>query len=57
MIEFIWWIIVLPETLIEKIGSSRPNIKVSKSGKVICLGMDCLHAINYLKKLKVKIDL
>ncbi|MGD0582318.1 MAG: hypothetical protein ABR974_05155 [Bacteroidales bacterium] len=32
------------------------NIKVSKSGKVICLGMDCLFAVDYLKKSKVKID-
>jgi hypothetical protein len=37
-------------------GSSNHNIRVSQSGKVICLGMDCLNSINYLKQLDVKID-
>jgi hypothetical protein len=37
-------------------GRSSQNIRVSKSGKVISLGMDCLDAINYLKQHKVKID-
>ena len=35
-------------------GIYKPNIKISKSGKVICLGMDCLDAVNYLNKLNVK---
>jgi hypothetical protein len=39
-----------------KFGICDQNIKVSKSGKVICLGMDCLDAVNYLAHLKVKID-
>jgi hypothetical protein len=39
-----------------KNGSSNHNIRVSKSGKVICLGMDCLDAVNYLKQHKVKVD-
>ena len=39
------------------IEGSCHNIRVSKSGKVICLAMDCLQAIDYLKKIKVKIDL
>ncbi len=37
-------------------GIGNPNIQVSKSGKVICLGMDLLDAVNYLKQHKVKID-
>lgn len=39
-----------------KIGTRNQNIRVSKSGKVICLGMDCLDAVNYLNKIKVRID-
>lgn len=35
---------------------SNPNIQVSQSGKVICLGMDCLQAVNYLNRQNVKID-
>lgn len=38
------------------IGSNSPNIQVSKSGKVFCLGMDCLDAVNYLKKSEIQID-
>ena len=38
------------------IAGGEKNIKVSKSGKVICLGMDCLDAVNYLKQHKVKVD-
>ena len=56
MIEFIWWIIVLQETVTARLEVGTITFRVSKSGKVICLGMDCLHAVNYLKKLKVKID-
>jgi hypothetical protein len=41
----------------QKIGISDHNIRVSKSGKVIRLGMDCLDAVNYLNKMKVKIDI
>lgn len=38
------------------IAGTDKNIKTSKSGKVICLGLDCLDAVTYLKQLKVKID-
>ena len=38
------------------IAGSDKNIKVSKSGKVICLGMDCLCAVEYLQQHKIKID-
>jgi hypothetical protein len=38
------------------LGCSDRKIKVSNSDKVICLGMDCLHAVDYLKKNKIKID-
>lgn len=34
----------------------NPNIQISQSGKVICLGMDLLDSINYMKQHKVKID-
>ena len=34
-------------------GIGNRNIQVSESGKVICLGMDCLDAVNYLNKLNV----
>lgn len=37
-------------------GSGNPNIQVSKSGKVICLGMDCLQSVRFLNQHKVKID-
>ena len=37
-------------------GSGNPNIQVSKSGKVICLGMDSLRAVKYLDQKKIKID-
>lgn len=37
-------------------GNSNPNIHVSKSGKIICLGMDCLDSVKYLNRKKVKID-
>lgn len=37
-------------------GRGNPNIQVNKSGKVICIGMDCLDAVNYLKQHEVKID-
>ncbi len=37
-------------------GSGNLNIQVSQSGKVICLGMDCLKAVTFLKQHKVKID-
>ena len=39
-----------------KNGSGNPNIQVSKSGKVICLGLDCLQAVKFLNQHKVKID-
>ena len=37
-------------------STGNPNIQVSHSGKVICLGIDCLDAVNYLKQHEIKID-
>ena len=39
-----------------KIAGSDKNFKVSKSGKVICLAMDCLCAVEFLQHHKIKID-
>lgn len=36
--------------------NGTPDIQVSQSGKIICLGMDCLDAVIYLKQHNVKID-
>jgi len=37
-------------------GSSDRKIQISESGKVFCLGQDCLQAVSYLKQRKIKID-
>jgi hypothetical protein len=37
-------------------GNRNHHNQVSKSGKVLCLGMDCLSAVDFLKRSKVKID-
>jgi hypothetical protein len=44
--------------LVDYCFANRNNteIEISKSRKVICLGMDCLLSIDYLKHLGVKID-
>jgi hypothetical protein len=39
-----------------KNGNRNHNIQVSQSGKVIFLGMDCLNAVDYLRKHRVRID-
>lgn len=38
------------------ITGTDKNIKTSKSGKVICLAMDCLCAVEFLQQYKIKID-